>query len=208
MQTVKFALLSLCLSGCCLFSPTFRTPDRPGETVEDIPAALDRFPYGDLSRAKAGQWVTYKERDGSTWTIKVVETDELVTVDITRGTLRLRQKIRPPDVVIESTLLKDKPYKQPIEQTPARTVPDREFDPPVVHDGEARISGKAIATRILTRSFADSEGLLHEETVEFSPQVPSIVTRTGDERLDLRIAGGIVRLGTEARSLELVDFGP
>jgi hypothetical protein len=207
MKRAAFGILAL-VSGCCFFSPSFKDPDRPGETVEDIPAALDRFVYGDLTKARAGEWVTYKERDGTTWTIKIASADELVAVEFTRGTTRLEQKIKPPDTVVESYWIKDKPHRQTLEQAPARVPQDREFDESPVQEGEAEIAGKKIAVKILTRSFADSEGMLHEERYEFSPQVPSLFTRTGDPRVDARIQGGLVRVITDERVVELVNFGP
>lgn len=199
--------LTCSVSGCCFFSPTFKDPERPGETIEDVPATLDRYPYGDLSNAKAGEWVTYKEKDGATWTVKVISVQDFIELEITRGSVRQQQKVKPPDKVIESHLLKEKPIPQTIEQTPSRAPVDRQFEEPIVTDGQSEVGGKKISTKVLTRSFADSEGMLHEERYEFSPDVPSLFTRIGDSKIDSRRLGGVVRVATEERVVELIDWG-
>jgi hypothetical protein len=206
MQALISAPTLVALSGCCFFSPTFRQPDPPKATEEAVAPSSDRF-EGDLSAAKPGEWVTYREKDGGTWTVKVLEVGDLVWIEIRRGAEVVQQKIRLPNRIVESFLWKkDRPQRQRLEQAPPLTDPGP-LENPATGQGDRTIAGRKVATRWYRRTMVDSEGVLTEHSFEFSSNVPPIVTRSGDRSIDALASGGVVAVKTPDREWELVDFG-
>jgi hypothetical protein len=204
---MRYAGALLMLSGCCLFNPSFKEPPKPGETVEAVPPATDRFAWGDLSKAKQGEWVAYKDKDGTKLVLRVLSTQGAVRVELEHGKELTLQKVRPPDKVLESYVWKGGPRKQTLEQAPAGAGEDRSLEDPVEGSSTMTVGGRALKVQTLTRTFVDTEGLVHEQFYAFSEEVPRIVTRVGDARIDSRSRGGLVRIKTADRDLELVDFG-
>lgn len=174
-----------------------------------IPAVPDRYPYGDPSRLKVGQWARYAEGD-RTFTLAAVakEGDDVWVEVVEEGEPReVSARLVAPGGAVKKALFreiaKDGPsdiVPQPLEQ--AARPPLR----PAVEgsrEGErvtVKVEGRELACRQrITWWTGEADGRRQMESSLWHPDVPPIY-----EGSDL---GGLVRRKSLDRAIELLAFG-
>jgi hypothetical protein len=176
--------------------------------VRAAPPVRDRFAFGNVFAVPPGSWVRYSE-GGKPLGLRLLErTDELATVEIERGEEILLQKIAPGGVVVRSWAWIDgKAVEQRVLRSPEPSAPV-EWDPPDIRTGSRTLGRRSIATTRVERSRADAEGTLIREVYEFSRDLPSLFTSTGDAALDAAGHGAVVSISAPGRpDIELQDWG-
>lgn len=173
-----------------------------------VPPVQDHHFFGDVRRVAPGQWATYRE-DGRTVTVAAVAKDpEGIWIEvIEEGEPRLvsARLVTPEGAVLRAF------YREISKEGPSAVVPQplAQWTPPAPREervvsrrkGEERFrAGDRDLVCVAERGRReDLEGRLHEEVTLWHPDVPRVY-RGG-------ASGGLVRLVSRGRRVELVDFG-
>lgn len=211
MQTLKGCAAGplFVLAGCVFLGWEPEEPPPPGETEEAVPPAADRYPYAPLEGITAGAWVRYTSPRGDL-AIKVLEKgpSELI-LEIQRGADRSLQRVRPDGTVIGAWWMSgsEEPKRQPLEAVPPSPAPDRQYEGFERTEEKRIVGGRTIPVQVLRRKYFDIDGALQEEVYVCSREVPPLVVRTGDAKVDAKIEGGLVESPVRGGRRRLVDFG-
>lgn len=198
--------------GCCLFPSSVRPPPPPGDVEEEVPVVEDRYPFGKI-RARPGEWVRYRIGDSEVRLTLVEESAEGWIVEIEKKAEdrveKMRQKIGGDGRVIESQWIgKNGVVKQRIVPAPD---PARrpEFTRAVAGTREIDVGGRRLQVTRVELSVVDRSGEVRRVSIDFSAQVPGLVTEWGGESLEDRQA--LVRFHAdsvkEGADMELEDWG-
>jgi hypothetical protein len=206
----KLGLGALALLAGCSGGATSReeeVPENLRKVTRVVPTVPDRWPYGDVTKAKVGQWVRYRD-GGATFTLAAVgrEGDDLWVEKIDEGEARQASARRVgPDGVVKKAFYRDftkdgasEVVPQTLEQEGVPRVGPPEGTR-ATGEEKVQVGGRELVCRLVRTRSEDLEGRLREVTTLWHPDVPPLYAGTAD--------GGLVRRRSGSSVVELEGFG-
>jgi hypothetical protein len=206
MRKIALAAFAMIGAGCSSGPPSTTVPFADVHASRVVPPVPDRHPYGDVTQAKVGQWVRYKEVE-RVFTIAAVakEGDDVWIEVIDEGDDRhVSARLVAPDGSVKKALFSEvakdgvsKPALQPLEQAPpSPRAPDglRETGEEKVKVGDRELAAKVVHLR-----FETLQGRLAEEVTLWHPEVPPLYAGSPD--------GGLISRRTASSEILLLAFG-
>jgi hypothetical protein len=196
------AALAAALGGCFFeggeSSRVLEAEHRPSTAA--LPPAPDRHPYGDPAALKVGQWATYREgareltiavvgeEDGALW-IEVIEEGEprLASARLTARTGEVKRAWA------------GEAGGTGTRQGLAQSVPPSPSPSGEAEEASARVGGRELKVRRVTRRAEDLEGRVLSELWDWSAEVPPLYAGSAH--------GGLVRREGKGLVVELLRFG-
>lgn len=179
---------------------------RPRVVAPKVP---DRHGYGDISRLRPGQWVTYKEGE-RTFTLAVVAAagDSMWIEVIEEGDPRLvSARLVSPDGVVRKAFYgeisrdgtKSAVEPQPLEQGGGSSGGTLRESGREADQEKVAVAGRELTAERVSVRFEDLEGRLTREVTLWHKDVPSVYAGTD--------AGGLIRRSTGTSTVQLAGFG-
>lgn len=203
-----FPALGGCIFGGADSSRVEKVPEAMLRPRLVAPRVADRSPYGDVSKLRPGQWVSYRQGE-RTFTLAVVGVSG-------EGTWIEAIEEGEPRQVSARLISRDgvvlKAYYGEISKEGKSTVEpqvlEQSSSPPAARPSEVGrqsgeesvvVAGRELKSRKIVVRLEDLEGRLTQELTLWHPDVPPVYA--GNE------SGGLVRRQAAGSTLELVGFG-
>lgn len=202
------ALLSI--AGCAGESSRVETvPDELRRPRVVAPRVADRHPFGDVTKLKPGQWVSYKEKE-RTFTLAVVgNSGDSVWIElIEEGDPRaVSARLVGPDGVVHKAFYGEISKNgqastiepQTLEQAAAPTSGGFRESSRETDEETLTVAGRELRAKRVSVRFEDLEGRLIREVTLWHPEVPPVYA--GSEN------GGLVRRTTADSTVLLSGYG-
>ncbi|MHC4606689.1 MAG: hypothetical protein ACYTAF_07100 [Planctomycetota bacterium] len=205
------SLLPVCLlCSCMIFAtgdPSYvgEAPDSMKREAEHVPPVYDLHPYGAVSKARIGEWATYRVDDRTITLAAVAKEGANVWVEvIDEGAPRTvsARLVTPAGRVVKAfhRRLPDGPVtaqklgQAPLEGDDGFAEVDREET-----DEEFRVGEQALPAKHVRIVLEDLDGRQRVNEAWWSPRVPGLYAGSEHGGLLRRGAATLLRFGTDAR---------